>query len=51
MRDLVTQGQAAFFQAPEDQLIYRDGPGCNVNQCVQVSMFDFEFDQPSFGGM
>ena len=23
----------------------------NINQSVQVSMFDFQFDQPSFGGM
>jgi len=25
--------------------------GRNINQCIQVGVFDFEFNQPSFGGV
>ena len=51
MRDLVAKVQSAFFEAPEQELVDRPCVSREIDQRIEVGMFDFEFDQVPFWGM
>ena len=47
--NLVTQGQAAFFQTPQHQLIRGRGEAELVNGGIEVGVFHAPFDQLPLG--
>ena len=44
-RDLVTQGQTPFLQAPQQQFVLRDDVAQPVDGGIEVGVFDPQLDQ------
>jgi hypothetical protein len=51
VRDLVAKMQSALFESPEQKLVNRPRMSREIDQRIEVGMFDFEFDQVPFWRM